>query len=145
MAKYKTNRTGRLSLGVHTLRISDVKEQDSAKGDPMAVWSFECVDEGPEYGASPQPLFTVLEGPKRWKWDQLLDALQIPEGQEIELTSLIDGIIEAEIIADEWEGRVRSVVDTMMVASTTVVQKAKERVAAEPPTAALEEDFDIPF
>lgn len=143
--KINTSRTGNSGVvkdGIYELIVLDAEESTFKSGNEGIVLHLSLVRESGPYGREIRDYLTFdpedaedADKKNQWKFDQLHDALEVPEGIEITAKYYKNKRVFASLVTDEYQGNVNNRVRTYLAPDI-----AREMMASQ--AAKKTDDFD---
>lgn len=129
------NRGGNLHRdGVYLLEVTDVEGKTSQAGNDILNIRYSVIKGGSASGPSIWDIITLTDA-GMWRWNMLMDALEAPEGVDIDPETWLQGKqVHARITSEEWNDEDRNKVKAYLSPAKAEKLLAKEAASAPEPT-----------
>lgn len=129
----RSSNSSALPDGIYQLLITDAVEGTSSSGNEQITLSLSVLRGGRPVGRSIRHYLTFddprdKEKKNQWKWDQLHEALELDEGQEITATFYKGKKVYATLNSEEYQGRINNKVRYFMTPEAAL-SKLEEQVS----------------
>jgi hypothetical protein len=128
-AKISTDRTASVvAEGVHLVQFVDYEQRSGAAGP---YWAFQMeIIKGPFEGKMLWSNIS-LSNNARWKLEELLDACDVPPGQEVGGDDFLSKVCKVEVKHDQYEGRTKANVSKFLPAQMKDIPEPTEEEEEE--------------
>lgn len=115
--------------GIYLLEVQDVDAKVAQSGNDILNIRYSVIKGGRPSGPSIFDIITLTEI-AMWRWTQLMDALEAPEGEDVDPeTWLLGKQVYARIVIEEWNDEDRNKVKAYLTPLKAEKLMAKESEA----------------
>jgi hypothetical protein len=128
------NRGGSLHReGIYLMEVQDVEEKTSLNsGNDYLNIRYSVLRNGKPFGPSVWDII-VLNEASEWRWNQLMDALEAPEGVDIEAETWLKGKqVYARVVIDDYNDDDRNKVKAYLLPDRAEKMLSKESEGEQP-------------
>lgn len=134
---------GILDDGVYLLRVEDAEEKTSPNsGNDYLQLRFSVLKNGEPQGRSLWDILSFQEN-ARFKFDQIFDALDAPEDEEVTIPWFKGKRVYALLATDQYNGNLKNVVKTYLTKAKAEELLVKQREARLEAGEAVTDDIDF--